>query len=219
MLKASKSKRSARFVAATLSAALLLSSLAVANVSFVNAAEGDPLYTSDYSSKKEAVDAGLELNEKIAEEGMILVKNEANALPVKTGTAGAKVTVLGFAGVSPNAGASANGGDSSAGSAIALENIYGSLEKAGYKLNPSVKKAYEDWLALKDGEGKALLVVGVLHQVEEDERLRVIRVETLVVGGIVVLEKYHRILPAHKVLVRGELVLAEYMGRKTVGLG
>ncbi len=156
MLKASKSKRSARFVAATLSAALLLSSLAVANVSFVNAAEGDPLYTSDYSSKKEAVDAGLELNEKIAEEGMILVKNEANALPVKTGTAGAKVTVLGFAGVSPNAGASANGGDSSAGSAIALENIYGSLEKAGYKLNPSVKKAYEDWLALKDGEGKAL---------------------------------------------------------------
>ena len=116
MNKATKSKSTARFVAATLSAALLMSSFAVANVSFANAAEGEPLYTSDYDSKKEAIEAGLELNEKISEEGMILVKNENKALPVKTGTEGAKVTVLGYAGVSPNAGSSANGGDSSAGS-------------------------------------------------------------------------------------------------------
>lgn len=66
MNKATKSKSTARFVAATLSAALLLSSFAVANVSFANAAEGEPLYTSDYDSKKEAIEAGLELNEKIA---------------------------------------------------------------------------------------------------------------------------------------------------------
>lgn len=146
MNKATKSKSTARFVAATLSAALLLSSFAVANVSFVNAAEGEPLYTSDYDSKKEAIEAGLELNEKIAEEGMILVKNENKPLPVKTGTEGAKVTVLGYAGVSPNAGSSANGGDSSAGSAIALENVYGSLEEAGYKLNPTVKNSMKTGL-------------------------------------------------------------------------
>lgn len=156
MNKATKSKSTARFVAATLSAALLLSSFAVANVSFANAAEGEPLYTSDYDSKKEAIEAGLELNEKISEEGMILVKNENKALPVKTGTEGAKVTVLGYAGVSPNAGSSANGGDSSAGSAIALENVYGSLEEAGYKLNPTVKKQYEDWAAMKDADGNAV---------------------------------------------------------------
>ena len=39
-----------------------------------------PLFTSSYSSKAEAMQAGLDLNLKIAEEGMVLLKNENNAL-------------------------------------------------------------------------------------------------------------------------------------------
>lgn len=145
MFKVAKSKKAVGFAAVALSAALLLSSYGVASSTYANAAEGDALYTSDYDSKAEAVQAGLKLNEQIAEEGMILVKNNDYTLPIRTGSSGAKVTVLGYAGVSPNAGSSANGGDSSAGAAIALENVYGSLESAGYKLNPAVKSQYEAW--------------------------------------------------------------------------
>ena len=104
MNQATKSKKTARFVAATLSAALLLSSAALANVNYVSADEGEPLFVSDYSSKAEAVQAGLDLNLQIAEEGMILVKNENGALPLVTGkgTAGAKITVFGYAGIFDN---------------------------------------------------------------------------------------------------------------------
>lgn len=40
-----------------------------------------------------------------------------------------------------------NGGDSSAGAAIALADVYSSLEAAGYDLNPVVMEQYESWVA------------------------------------------------------------------------
>ena len=147
MVKVAK-KNVSRFAAALLSVTLVLTGAAFVSGTSASAAS-DALFVSDYDSKAEAVQAGLELNERIAEEGMILVKNENETLPLYTGkgTAGAKVTVLGYAGVNPNAGASANGGDASAGSAIALETVYSSLEEAGYRLNPVVKAQYEAWAA------------------------------------------------------------------------
>ena len=109
------------------------------------------LYESDYASKAEATNAGLELNERIAEEGMILVKNNG-VLPLATSrTSKKKITVLGYAGYAPNAGSSLNGGDSSAGSAIATVDIYSSLADANYKTNPVVEAQYETW----DGESLA----------------------------------------------------------------
>ena len=82
---------------------------------------------------------------------MILLKNVDSTLPLTTSaTNKTKVTVLGYAGVNPNAGSSANGGDSSAGSAIALENVYGSLEEANYELNPTVKDQYEAWADMEN---------------------------------------------------------------------
>ncbi|MDO5377491.1 MAG: glycoside hydrolase family 3 C-terminal domain-containing protein [Clostridia bacterium] len=103
-------------------------------------AETGVYFTSDYASKVEALQAGLDLNERIAEEGMILLKNNG-ALPLAKG---AKVTMLGYAGYDPNAGASANGGDASAGSAIAQANVVSSLKDAGFELNPTVEAAYEE---------------------------------------------------------------------------
>ena len=50
-------------------------------------------------------------------------------------------------------------------------------------------------------EKKALLVVGVLHQIEKDEGFGVIRVETLIRSGIVLLHKDNRIFPAAHVHV------------------
>ena len=130
---------------------MLLSGAVLAQTSFASADEGTPLFKSDYSTKAEAVQAGLDLNEQIAEEGMILLKNVDSTLPLTTSaTNKTKVTVLGYAGVNPNAGSSANGGDSSAGSAIALENVYSSLEEANYELNPTVKDQYEAWADMEN---------------------------------------------------------------------
>lgn len=108
----------------------------------VQAESESVLYESVYASKAEALQAGLDLNLKIAEEGMILLKNEAAALPLQ---ANAKVTLLGFASVNPNAGASMNGGDASSGSAIAQDTIISSMEKAGFALNQTVLDYYAKW--------------------------------------------------------------------------
>lgn len=102
----------------------------------------DVYYTSDYASKDEALQAGLDLNLQIAKEGMILVKNENETLPLAVSD-NADVTVLGYAGINPVAGGSASSGDVSGGVAIAQATVYSSLEDAGYKLNPTVKEFYE----------------------------------------------------------------------------
>ena len=109
-------------------------------------ASADPpvLFESAYGSKAEALQAGLDLNVAIAEEGMILLKNEADALPLAKES---KVTLLGYAAIAPNAGASKNGGDASAGSAIAQANVISGMEDAGLQLNHTVLNLYTQWSA------------------------------------------------------------------------
>ena len=102
-------------------------------------AEPAVYYTSDYASKAEALQAGLALNERIAEEGMILLKNNDGALPLQKG---AKVSLFGAAAYSPNAGASMNGGDASAGAAVAQADVVSSMKAEGFELNPAVEEAY-----------------------------------------------------------------------------
>ena len=122
--------------------ALLMSTMML--VTMIAPATASAAYESDYASKAEALQAGLDLNERIAEEGMILMKNENGALPLAKG---AKVTMLGYAGYNPNAGASANGGDASAGAAIAQATVISSLNDAGFELNPAVSETYADVVA------------------------------------------------------------------------
>ncbi len=96
-------------------------------------------YVSDYGSKAEALQAGLDLNKRIAEEGMILFKNNDGALPLAKG---AKISLFGYAAYYPNAGASMNGGDASAGAAIAQANVVSSLKDSGFELNPALEETY-----------------------------------------------------------------------------
>lgn len=127
---------------------LKLEALAMAGVISMTSAtpvmaEGtEKLYTSDYASKQEAIQAGLDLNEKIAEEGMILLKNEGQTLPMAEGS---KVTLLGYAGVHPSAGGSHNVADASGGVAIAQSTVISSLEAAGFSLNQHVLDQYAKW--------------------------------------------------------------------------
>lgn len=120
-----------RILSVILSLAMVLTML-VAPAS----AETGVYYTSDYASKAEALQAGLDLNERIAEEGMTLVKNNG-ALPLSKG---AKVSLFGYAAYYPNAGASMNGGDASAGAAIAQADVVSSLKDAGFELNPALSE-------------------------------------------------------------------------------
>ncbi len=114
-------------------------------------------YDSDYSSKQEALEAGLKINEQICEEGMVLVKNNNNALPLKTnvGTSAARVTLLGYRSINPQGGADSTG-DNSAGKVKITADIYSSLKDAGYVVNPTVKSVYQTLLSTKDSSGKAL---------------------------------------------------------------
>ena len=123
-----------RILSLTLCLALAMSVMAVPA-----SAANKVYFESDYASKAEALQAGLALNERIAEEGMTLVKNVDGALPLAKG---AKVTLLGYAGYHPNAGASMNGGDASAGAAIAQADVVSSLKDAGFELNPAVEATY-----------------------------------------------------------------------------
>ena len=75
-----------RLVALVLSVMMMVTMIAPAS------ANENVVFKSDYASKAEALQAGLDLNERIAEEGMILLKNENAALPLAKG---AKVTMLG----------------------------------------------------------------------------------------------------------------------------
>lgn len=110
------------------------------------------LYSSDYDSKHEAIMAGYELNLKVAEEGMVLLKNENNALPIPTtkGVNATRVTVFGYAGAKPSGGSSGNGGDTSGGIVGNAGSVYTTLEAVGYKVNPYVKSFYNTQV----GEGK-----------------------------------------------------------------
>lgn len=119
-----------------------------ANTLKVNTSGNYRYYDSDYSSKEEALEAGLKINEEICEEGMVLVKNNNNALPLATtvGTSASRVTLFGYRSIAPQGGASSSG-DTSAGKVKLTCDIYSSLKDAGYVVNPTIKSAYESLVA------------------------------------------------------------------------
>lgn len=101
-------------------------------------AEGvTPLYTTEYTNKDEVYQAANKLNERICEEGFVLLKNEGNALPLASGS---RITVFGKNSVNlAYGGSGSSGGDKSA--AI---DLYTSLQNAGFAVNPAMKPFYED---------------------------------------------------------------------------
>lgn len=94
-------------------------------------------YTGDYKNKKDVLAAANDFNERVAEEGIVLLKNENNALPVDEGV---NVTVFGKNSVNLVLGGS--GSNASAGGKVKYD-IYDSLKGAGINYNPEMKKFYE----------------------------------------------------------------------------
>lgn len=90
------------------------------------------------SSKEVTLEKANLLNEEIAKEGMVLLKNDDNALPLIAENE-KKVTVFGKNSVNLVYGGSGSGGADTS----AARTIYQSLEDAGFTCNPTVKAFYE----------------------------------------------------------------------------
>lgn len=103
-------------------------------------------YKSDYNNKTETLTAANALNERIMEEGIILLKNEDNALPIKGGNK--KISVFGKNSVNLVYGGSGSG----AGATDDVATLYDSLENAGFTVNPVLKSFYNN--KSQSGEGR-----------------------------------------------------------------
>ena len=113
-------------------------------------AEGESgiIFEQKFNTKDEARENANEVVKKICEEGMVLLKNEGNALPLKSG---AKVSVFGKNSIQlvyGGSGSAAPGGD------IPKKTIYDSLNAAGFTCNPDLKEFYEDNKRSGDGRGE-----------------------------------------------------------------
>ncbi len=143
----------------TLIFATLFSVLDVTTYNLINATlggerqvlvSGDPsqnvYYSADVASKDEAIAYAEAINESIATEGIILLKNDDGVLPLSKS---AKISVFGKNSVNMVYG----GSGSSSGNADDEITIYESLESAGFRVNPMLKNFYDDNNLSGDGRG------------------------------------------------------------------
>lgn len=107
----------------------------------------EAIYKSDYDSKEATLAAAEKFNEKIVEEGSVLLKNDNDALPIYTtqsernkAAAQPKVSVFGKNSVNLAYGGSGSGG----GSGASAKTLYDSLHDAGYATNPELENFYKD---------------------------------------------------------------------------
>lgn len=92
-------------------------------------------FRADYASKREALSAAQALNERIEEEGIVLLKNEGEALPLSYGE---KVTVFGRR----SADLILGGYGSNAGKGKEKANVNDSLRAVGFECNPVTEKFF-----------------------------------------------------------------------------
>ena len=102
--------------------------------------EGGTTFETDegIETKEDALNNAKKVSTEICEEGMVLLKNENNALPLKKN---AKVSVFGKNSVNLVYGGS---GSAAPGGNEARKTIFDSLKEAGFEYNETLKKFYED---------------------------------------------------------------------------
>lgn len=112
-------------------------------------AEEKGKFYSDYETLDDAHIAGKDINVRLAEEGMVLLKNDKGALPLTRDER--NVTLLGIKSVSIQSGGGGSGNGNPGSSANKGENDYkidptslvGSMKDAGFNVNGKVIKLYE----------------------------------------------------------------------------
>ena len=111
-------------------------------------AEGDggTVYEQEFSTKADALAAAQNFVIEVEKEGITLLKNEAQALPL---AGGAKVSVFGKNSVNI---VTSGSGSASSNSSAAGNTLYDSLTAAGISFNTTLKSFYED--NSKSGTGR-----------------------------------------------------------------
>ena len=120
-----------------LSASLLIAGnigIGAVNTTTVSAATGNDFvsqYRSDASSAADALAKAEAINEKLVDEGIVLLKNENESLPMQVGK---KISVFGKNSVNPfyGGGGSASGADGSGQGGVKSNDLYGGLANAGF---------------------------------------------------------------------------------------
>ena len=97
-------------------------------------------YFSDYATKAEVYQAARDMNRRIVEEGIVLLKNNNNALPMSTSDGAVRVSVFGKNSVNLAYGGSGSGGANTSN----VVDLYTALSQAGFECNPTLKAFYED---------------------------------------------------------------------------
>ena len=112
-------------------------SMFLSQTTFTAEGGSNPQYfTSDYATAEEVDKAATELSVQIEREGIVLMKNEDNALPLANG---AKVSLLSQNSVDlVYGGAGAGSIDTSQ-----VDNLKQALEKSGFEVNPTLWDFYE----------------------------------------------------------------------------
>ncbi|MBQ6731036.1 MAG: glycoside hydrolase family 3 protein [Bacilli bacterium] len=101
-------------------------------------------------TKKDALENGNKVTQKICDEGMVLLKNEGNTLPLPKGS---RVSVFGKNSVNLVYGGS---GSAAPTQSVPLKTIYDALEGkggAGFHCNPELKKFYKS--SSRSGSGRS----------------------------------------------------------------
>lgn len=114
----------------------------------------EPLYTAESVSKKDALRRANETNERLCEEGFVLLKNDGDALPLKKH---AKISVFGKNSVNLVYNGSGSGGFDNKKSVTLSQ----SLEDADFKVNPVLEKFYKSSKSGSARDGNPSIESGV----------------------------------------------------------
>ena len=142
----SRFKRMAMCTAAVLVGGIVCATTFAGSGASVSAAAAEDYvsaFRTEASSAADALKRANDLNQKIVEEGIVLMKNNGAALPL---AAGNKITVLGKNASDPiyGGGGSASGADGSGQGGVRYYNLYDSLENAGFEVNPVTRAFYDN---------------------------------------------------------------------------
>ena len=99
--------------------------------------EGSQAFEKTTESKEDATSKGNDLSKELCEEGIVMLKNDNNALPLANS---AKISVFGKNSVNLVYGGSGSGGGDNSTAAT----LYQSLSDAGFTTNPTLKSFYEN---------------------------------------------------------------------------
>ncbi len=129
-------KKKLKIIIAAFTLLVSLFTLSLTNVK-VNAEDGKNYFFADFNNASEAYAAGNEVNKELLSEGIILLKNEDNALPLGEN---AKLSLFGVRSTNLLYG----GGGSGAGAGGSKLSLADSLKNAGFSVNDKLTTFYKN---------------------------------------------------------------------------